>query len=412
MIYNKHKAGCLNVFAERSTCFYSYAETNGNEWDELPGRIKRARMEKEKTTMEEIPVYIAHLKIVIERTWEALQNENNAGLSNAMKPFSKRFMNDYIEAFKRNFNLNLVAISDSFNKVVPTFTATLGTKLNVLAPSEMVHRDRSNYACCVHTNVLTANEIKHYKKTGLYDEQGVLREEVEKIRNTEVKDGKEEDDDFPSDRLQIALDKRDSHSLLQLLKKQCCVHEDYGWQLDVDARCKMIGNRKGAKLQQQQPHQDNEGSEGSKGDLLNVIVALDYMYLVMYRREIRNPRDEELGKGKEEEEEYFQWYKKYVWLTPGAVLCLSGYAPHAGMGALRKPTQRDFHTQEAPRIHLYLQRKRHRNEKIGKPINDKGHVVTAFIHTDQLRNVIDETDMDGTIKCSHFMLEPPEISTA
>ena len=112
-------------------------------------------------------------------------------------------------------------------------------------------------------------------------------------------------------------------------------------------------------------------------DLINVIVALDLMYLTMYR------------------EEGGRWYKKDVWLTPGSVLCLSGYAAHGGMGALRKPGKNDVHTQTPKRIHLYLKRRKRNEEKRPRKVSKKneptdgstGDLQTVYI--EELESVED-----------------------
>ena len=91
-------------------------------------------------------------------------------------------------------------------------------------------------------------------------------------------------------------------------------------------------------------------------------------------------------------------YKKDVWLTPGSVLCLSGYAPHGGMGALRKPGKNDFHTHTPKRIHLYL--KRTENPDVGfaffgdgdDPLLEKETGLLQTVYFTGTDDFIDETN--------------------
>ena len=144
----------------------------------------------------------------------------------------------------------------------------------------------------------------------------------------------------------------ESNKLLATLKEKGIVHEEYEYQIKGEKRCQMLENAPGP-LEEQQAHFDNPGHENTGEDLINVIVALDLMYLTMYR--------EECG----------TWYKKDVWLTPGSVLCLSGYAAHGGMGALRTPRKNDTHTHTPKRVHLYLKRRKRNEERRPRKVSKK-----------------------------------------
>lgn len=242
-------------------------------------------------------------------------------------------------------------------------------KTNVAAPFEgFVHRDKKNYDCTVYPDEFSDAELEKWKTLGLGD----ASQKSENILDRASK---------RTNRIQAPLKLFQSNKLLATLKKRGIVHEDYEYQIEGEKRCQMLGNAPG-RLEEQQAHYDNPGYENTGEDLINVIVALDLMYLTMYR------------------EEGGRWYKKDVWLTPGSVLCLSGYSAHGGMGALRKPGKNDVHTQTPKRIHLYLKRRKRNEEKRPRKVSKKneptdgstGDLQTVYIEElESVEDVLDET---------------------
>ena len=318
---------------------------------------------------------------VIETTWQTLVAEGNAHLYKTAKPFTQSFEQKYKTAFLEEFkdlfdNIKLAQRGEKGTKILEEaeddrelFTLKRpDKKANVAAPFEgFVHRDKKNYDCTAYPDEFSYAEVEHMKYMGLGD----ASMESENILYFEKR----------TNRIQAPLTMPQSNKLLATLKKKGIVHEDYEYQIKGEKRCQMLGNAPGI-LEEQQAHFDNPGHENTGEDLINVIVALDLMYLTMYR------------------EESSRWYKKDVWLTPGSVLCLSGYAAHGGMGALRKPGKNDFHTHTPQRIHLYLKRKRRNEERRPRKVSKKneptdvstGELQTVYIEElESVEDVIDET---------------------
>jgi len=311
---------------------------------------------------------------VIETTWQTLVAEGNAHLYKTAKLFTQSFGQKYKIAFLKEFSeffdsFQLVQRGEKGMKILEHAEDDLelftlkrpDKKANVAAPFEgFVHRDKRNYDCTSYLDEFSDAEVAAMKKFALGERENILNKFEDKTR-----------------RIQAPLKMSQSNKLLATLKKRGIVHEDYEYQIEGEKRCQMLENAPGP-LAEQQAHFDNPGYENTGEDLINVIVALDLMYLTMYR------------------EECDTWYKKDVWLTPGSVLCLSGYAAHGGMGALRKPRKNDWHTCTPKRIHLYLKRRKRNEERRPRKVSKKNEPTdgsTGYLQTvyTTVTDVIDET---------------------
>jgi hypothetical protein len=304
--------------------------------DRLSKRIKNSANNKFT-----VRVRNKNLTHILKATRNALVVEKNAEFHCKFSTTSDRFKTEYKKAFEKKYSstektVSLEVVEDNYimtpqNAECSCLLACAASakKVNSLAPFEgLLHEDHDGYECCVYAEMFTNTEVEKLLKGGLNAPDA----KSEKVRN-EYGTG----DDFKSNRLQAPLKDEESKQLLADLKSKGIVHKDYEFQIPDVRKCQMLGNAPGP-LAEQQMHKDNKGNAKTGGDLINVIVALNLMYLTMYRE----------GDG--------TWYKKDVWLTPGSVLCLSGYAAHGGMGALRKPEKNDCHTHTPKRIHLYLKR--------------------------------------------------------
>ena len=367
---------CMRTFLKRSREFYEPMDGE----DRLSERIKKSRR-KNKTFI--VCVRRTEHARIMRATRDALVEEENAGFHSKQSISSKAFKDEYIKAFEEEYSkkkksVSLDVVEDDF--IWPDQNAECSClfgcaapakKVNSLAPFEgLLHVDLDGYECCVYTDAFTKEEVEELLKYGL----NAPGAKSEKVRN---KYGTNKD--FKSNRLQAPLKDEESVQLLADLKKKGIIHEDYEFQIPDVRRCQMLGNAPGP-LEEQQMHQDNKGNAMTGGDLANVLVALDLMYLTMYRVEDGT------------------WYKKDVWLTPGSVLCLSGYAPHGGMGALRDPEKNDWYTHTPKRIHLYL--KRTENPELGFTSFGDGNdplleEETGYLQTEYISGIndfIDETN--------------------
>lgn len=374
---------CMRTFLKRSREFYEPMDGE----DRLSKRIKKSSSKSIKNSAHnQFAVYVPKtaLEGILKATRNALVAEENAGFHSKQSIFSERFTAEYKKAFEKEYSkkkksVSLEVVEDDIiwtdqknaERSCLFACAAPAKKVNSLAPFEgLLHVDLDGYECCVYTDAFIKEEVEELLKYGLNARDA----KPEKVRNEFGTD-----EDFKSNRLQVPLEDEESVQLLADLKKKGIVHEDYEFQIPDERRCQMLGNAPG-RLEEQQMHQDNKGNAMTGGDLVNVLVALDLMYLTMYRVEDGT------------------WYKKDVWLTPGSVLCLSGYAARGGMGALRNPGKNDWYTHTPKRIHLYL--KRTENPELGFTSFGDGNdplleEETGSLQTEYLSGIndfIDETN--------------------
>lgn len=382
IVNNEWNEKCMRAFVKRSKEFHE--PTDGE--DRLSKRIKKSSSKRiKKSAKKKFTVCVRKTALIdiLKATRNALVEEKNAGFHCKQSTTSDRFKTEYKKAFEKKYSstekpVSFEVVEDDFiwkrqNAECSCLLACAAPakKVNSLAPFEgLLHEDRDGYECCVYAEAFTNTEVEKLLKGGL----NAPSAKSEKVRNEYGTD-----DDFESNRLQAPLKDEESKQLLADLKSKGIVHEDYEFQIPDVRKCQMLGNAPG-RLAEQQMHQDNKGNAKTGGDLVNVIVALNLMYLTMYRE----------GDG--------TWYKKDVWLTPGSVLCLSGYAAHGGLGALREPEKNDCHTHTPKRIHLYL--KRTENPDVGfasfgdgnDPLLEK---ETGLLQTEYITGIsdfIDETN--------------------
>ena len=372
---NEWNKKCMRAFVKRSKDF---CEPMDDNQDRLSKRIKNFANNKFTVCVRETA-----LTHILKTTRNALVDEKNAQFHCKFSTTSDRFKTEYKKAFEKKYSttkktVSLEVVKDDYiwtpqNAECSCLLACTPStkKVNPLAPFEgLHHEDHDGYGCCVYAEMFTNTEVEKLLKGGLNAPDA----KPEKVRNEYSTD-----DDFESNRLQAPLKDEESKQLLADLKSKGIVHKDYEFQIPDVRKCQMLGNAPGP-LAEQQMHKDNKGNAKTGGDLVNVIVALDLMYLTMYRE----------GDG--------TCYKKDVWLTPGSVLCLSGYAPHGGMGALRKPGKNDFHTHTPKRIHLYL--KRTENPDVGfaffgdgdDPLLEKETGLLQTVYFTGIDDFIDETN--------------------